>query len=143
MRKFNITVNGKTYQVEVEEVETSPARPAPSPMHAQPAAPVAAVPADKEPEKVEKPEKPAPAPEARAQDETPANGERIDSPMPGTILDVRVDAGAAVKRGDVLFILEAMKMENEIMAPRDGKIVKVGVIKGESVDTGRMLAVIE
>lgn len=137
MRKFKITVNGRTYEVEVEEVGTSTVTSAP----ATPVAPAAAVPAPAPAEPV-KEEKSAPAPEAEAQEEAPIDGERVDSPMPGTILDVKVKEGDSVKRGDVLFILEAMKMENEIMAPHDCKIVKIGVSKGESVDTGKMLAVI-
>ncbi len=88
------------------------------------AAPVAAAPAA------------APAPAA------PAGGEKVSAPMPGTILDVRVSNGAAVKKGDILFILEAMKMENEIMSPCDGTIASVSVSKGAAVDSGALLCVI-
>lgn len=137
MRKFNITVNGKTYEVEVEElggVVSAPApvqaaAPAPA-VKAAPAAPAAQAPQKKE----EAPAKKAAAPVA--------GGETISCPMPGTILSVNVKEGDSVKRGDVLFILEAMKMENEIMAPRDGKVASVGVTKGASVNTGDMLAVL-
>lgn len=72
----------------------------------------------------------------------PAGGEKISSPMPGTILSVNVSNGSAVKKGDVLMILEAMKMENEIMAPCDGTIASVNVTKGASVNTGDLLCVI-
>ena len=64
------------------------------------------------------------------------------APMPGTILDVKVTAGQAVKSGDVLMILEAMKMENEIMAPHDGTITSVAVAKGSSVESGALLCTI-
>lgn len=132
MRKFNITVNGKTYEVEVEELggvvsASAPAAAAPAPAPAAKAEPA--------PQKKEE----APAKKTAA----PAvGGETISCPMPGTILAVNVKEGDAVKRGDVLFILEAMKMENEIMAPRDGKVASIGVTKGASVNTGDMLAVI-
>lgn len=78
---------------------------------------------------------PAPAP-------APAGGEKVSAPMPGTILDVRVSNGQAVKKGDILFILEAMKMENEIMAPCGGTIASVSVTKGAAVESGAMLCVI-
>lgn len=87
--------------------------------------------------------KPASAPAAPVRTSAPAgNGEQITSPMPGTILDVKVKAGDSVKAGQVLMILEAMKMENEIMAPSDGKIVSVGVEKGAQVENGALLCVI-
>ena len=72
----------------------------------------------------------------------PAVGERISSPMPGNILDVRVAVGQSVKKGDVLMILEAMKMENEIMCPCDGKVISVNVTKGTTVESGTLLCVI-
>ena len=73
----------------------------------------------------------------------PAGGQTIAAPMPGTILAVNVQNGAAVKRGDVLFILEAMKMENEIMAPCDGTAAGVNVTKGAAVSTGDVLCVLQ
>ncbi len=79
----------------------------------------------------------APAPAA-----APAGGEKISSPMPGTILAVNVAAGDAVKKGDVLMILEAMKMENEIMAPCDGTVSSVAVTKGTAVESGTLLCTI-
>ena len=72
----------------------------------------------------------------------PAGGESITSPMPGNILDVRVAVGQSVKKGDVLMILEAMKMENEIMCPCDGKVTSVNVTKGTTVESGTLLCVI-
>ena len=121
MKKYNVTVNGTAYEVTVEAVNAAdikaPAVPAPP-------APAAA---------------PAPAAVPAA---APAGGEKISSPMPGTILSVNVSNGSAVKKGDVLMILEAMKMENEIMAPCDGTVASVSVTKGASVNTGDLLCVI-
>ena len=71
-----------------------------------------------------------------------AGGETVSSPMPGTILSVNVTNGAAVKKGDVLMVLEAMKMENEIMSPCDGTVTSVNVSKGAAVETGAVLCVI-
>ena len=81
---------------------------------------------------------PAPAPAA-----APAGGEQVTSPMPGTILDVKVSQGASVKKGDVLMVLEAMKMENEIMCPRDGKVASIHAAKGAAVESGTLLCVIQ
>ncbi len=121
MRKFNITVNGVAYEVEVEEVASGAAAPAP----------VAAAP------------KAAPAaPKAAAPKAPVAAGTQVKAPMPGTILDVKVSQGAAVKKGDILCILEAMKMENEILAPQDGTVAQVNVAKGASVNSGDVLAVL-
>lgn len=82
---------------------------------------------------------PAAAPAAAA----PAAGEQITAPMPGTILAVNVSAGQAVKKGEVLMILEAMKMENEIMCPRDGVVASVHTSKGSAVESGALLCVLQ
>ena len=125
MRKFNITVNGVAYEVEVEEVAAGEAS---VPVAAAPkAAPKAAAPAAK-------PAAPKAAPVA--------NGTKVNAPMPGTILDVKVAQGQAVKKGDILLILEAMKMENEILAPQDGTVAQVAVSKGASVNSGDPLVVL-
>ena len=116
MKKYRVTVNGTVYEVELEELTGS------APVSA-PAAPAA-----------------APAPAAPA---APAAGEQICAPMPGNILAVNVTAGQAVKKGDVLMVLEAMKMENEIMAPHDAKVAQVLANKGATVNTGDVLVVLE
>ena len=117
MKNLRITVNGVSYDVQVEELgESASAAPA----AAAPASAPAAKPALK---------KAAPA----------AGGKPVAAPMPGTVLDIKVSSGQAVKAGDVLLILEAMKMENEIKAPSDGTVSAVLVSKGESVDTGAAL----
>ena len=120
--KYIVTLNDKQYEVEVEKGKAVAAYigEAPAP------APVAAAPA------------PAAAPAAPA---APA-GAPVTSPMPGTILDVRCQQGQTVKNGDILFILEAMKMENEIFANKDGTVTSVCVSKGASVDTGSVLCTI-
>ena len=124
MRKFNITVNGTAYEVEVEEVAAGES--------AAPKA-AAAAPAPKA----------APAAKPAAPKAAPvANGAKVNAPMPGTILDVKVSQGASVKKGDILVILEAMKMENEILAPQDGTVAQVNVSKGASVNSGDVLVVL-
>ena len=130
--KYKVTLNGRTYEVEVEAGEAILVDEyeayAPAPV-AAPAAPVAA---------------PAPVavPAAPAAPAVTAAGETVDSPMPGTILRVEVSAGQAVKSGQVLVVLEAMKMENEILAPRDATVAQVIVQKGSTVDTGSPLIVL-
>lgn len=123
MKNYRITVNGTAYDVAVEELGAGavPAAPvaAPVPVAAAPAAPVA-----------------APAPAAGG-----AEGSvKVAAPMPGKILAIKINAGQAVKRGDVIMILEAMKMENEITAPEDGTIAGINVAVGDSVESGDTLA---
>lgn len=132
MRKFNIKVNGQAYEVEVEEVAGGFA-PAPVvPVAAAPAPAVATVAAPAQKAEV----KAAPAPVA-----APAGGTQLKAPMPGTVIDFKATNGAAVKKGQTVLILEAMKMENEIVAPTDGVITFVAS-KGASVNTDDLLAVI-
>ena len=116
MKNLKITVNGVVYDVQVEEADGSVSAAAPA------AAPAA---------------KPAPASKKAAP--AAAGGEPVTSPMPGTIVNVPVKVGQAVKAGDVLVVLEAMKMENEIKAAKDATVASIAVSKGESVDTGAVL----
>ena len=129
--KYIVTLNGKKYEVEVEKGNATAVYlgKAEEIQTAAPASQPAAA------------EAPAPAPAAPA---APAGaGDPVKSPMPGTILDVRVSAGQTVKEGDILFILEAMKMENEIVAPKAGTITSVTVTKGASIQTDQILATLQ
>ena len=110
MKRFNVTVNGKAYDVAVEEI-TDGSAPAV-------AAPVAAAPAA-------------------------GAGESVTAPMPGTILDVKANVGDTVTRGQVIMILEAMKMENDIVAPCDGKITSIIAKKNDTVNSGDVLATVQ
>ena len=121
MKKYTITVNGTAYEVEVEDMGGA-AAPKAAPAPAAAPAPKAA----------------APAPAAKP---VAAGSATISAPMPGKVLEVKVKAGDAVKSGDVLMILEAMKMQNEIMAPADGTISDVRVSAGQTVGTGDVMIV--
>lgn len=123
MKKYNVTVNGTAYEITLEVVDAADVKAAPAPAATPAPAPATA---------------PAPAPAAAPA----AGGETISSPMPGTILSVNVQNGASVKKGDVLMVLEAMKMENEIICPVDGTVASVNVQNGASVETGAVLCVI-
>ena len=116
MKAYKVTVNGTAYEITLEAIDAADVKAAPA------AAPAASAPV---------------ATPAAA----PAGGESVTAPMPGNILDIKVANGASVKKGDVIIILEAMKMENEIMAPCDGT-VNVVVTKGSAVETGAVLCTI-
>ena len=124
--KYVVTLNNKKYEVEVNESEAVLT----SVYDAMPAATPVAAPV------------PAAAPAAPAAAPQTASGEKVVSPMPGTILKVNVSQGQTVKAGDVLLVLEAMKMENDIVAPCDGVVKQLLVSKGSTVDTDQILAVI-
>ena len=120
MKNYRVTVNGVAYDVVVEELGANAYASAPVAASAPAAAPAA-----------------APAPAAKPAGPTGANA--IKAPMPGNVIKVNVKAGDAVKKGDVLCVLEAMKMENDIMAPADGTIATVDITAGQSVQTDAVL----
>lgn len=129
--KYVVTINGKQYDVEVEKVSGgykpmsmgAKAAPAPAPAPA--------------------PAAPAPAPAAPKAAPVSAGDNTVTSPMPGTILGVKVKEGDAVKAGQLVIILEAMKMENEIVAPADGVVASVAVKEGDTVETDATLVVLK
>ena len=135
MKKFQITVNGKAYEVEVEELGGA-AAPVSAPRAAAPAlapAPRAAAPA---------PTPATSAPKATAAAAPAAGAEVITSPMPGKIMSIKVTAGQAVKEGDLILTLEAMKMENEIFCGVSGTVKEIRVNEGAAVNPGDVLVVI-
>lgn len=126
MKNYRITVNGTAYDVAVEELGQGAVAQAPvaaAPV-AAPAAPVAAA--------------PAAAPKAAASGTE--GSVKVAAPMPGKILGVKASVGQAVKRGDVIIVLEAMKMENEVVAPEDGTVASINVAEGANVESGDVLA---
>lgn len=121
MKRYNISVNGKAYDVAVEEIGADAAAPAPVATPAPAAAP-------------------APAAKPAA---TVTGGTEIKAPMPGNILDVKVSVGDTVKNGTPLVILEAMKMENDVVSSVDGTVASINVKKGDTVESGSLIAVIK
>jgi glutaconyl-CoA decarboxylase len=132
--KYKVTLNGKVYEVEVEKGEAMliDEYEAKAPVPAAAPAPVAAAPAPAAAPAA------APAPAAQAT----AAGEQIKSPLPGNVLQIKVSVGQAVKAGDVLAVIEAMKMENDVLATKDGSVKQILVNKGATVATGDVLMVI-
>lgn len=126
MKKFNIKVNGNSYEVEIEEVKSGVVAPKAAPK----AAPAPAAP------------KAAPAAAAAKTVSVGAGDTAVKAPMPGKIIKLVAAEGQAVKKGDVLLILEAMKMQNEISAPVDGKVKGFSVAAGQNVKPGEDLVVI-
>lgn len=124
IKAYRVNVNGKVYEVEVEEItaggqQTVAAAPAPAPVAPKPAS-VALAPAPT----------PAPAPKAAA------TGEIVEAPMPGTIVDIKVKVGDTVKEGDLVAVIEAMKMETDLFSTKSGVVTAVNAGKGASVNTG-------
>lgn len=127
VRRFRITINGKVFEVEAQELghETqahAPTTPAVSPARLETA--------------------PAPTPAQPKAKASTGAGTRIEAPLPGLVLDVKAKEGDQVSQGQVLVILEAMKMENEIVAPEDGTVAQIAVGKGDSVSSGDVLVVL-
>lgn len=131
MKTYQVTVNGQVFEVTVEEMAagTISATPKVQPVAAPKPAPQAAP-------------KPAAAPAPKPAPAAPVGGKTIQAPMPGKIMKINFTTGTSVKRGDVLLVLEAMKMENDIMAPADGTIASISVNPGDSVNTGDTLIVL-
>jgi biotin carboxyl carrier protein len=128
MRKFVINVNGKSYEVEVEEIRDGISAESESkPLPAAPAPKASSAPLMKE------------SPKASG----PAGSVKITAPMPGNIWEIKANPGDKVQKGQVILVLEAMKMENEIVAPQDGKVAAILVAKGVSVNAGDVLATME
>ena len=121
MKNYRITVNGTAYDVAVEELGAGAAPVAAAPVAAAPAAPVAAAPS---------------APAASGAE----GAVKVSAPMPGKILAIKANVGQALKKGDVVMVLEAMKMEYEIVAPADGTVAGINVAVGDSVESGDTLA---
>ena len=116
MKKYRVNVNGTAYEIELEELTGD--TPSAAPAASAPAAPAGS-------------------------DSEASKGERVTAPMPGTIVSINVNPGDMATRGQVLMVLEAMKMENEILSPRDGKILSVNTTKGATVQSGTLLCVID
>lgn len=136
--KYNVTLNGKIYEVDVTETDAvvTGVTQVPVAVAAPAVAPVAVAP-------VAAPEAPAEAPAAApAVAPVSADGTQVKAPMPGTILAVKKNVGEAVKAGDVIVVLEAMKMENDIVAPCDGTVKSINAPKGSTVNTDDVIAVI-
>jgi len=142
MRKYRVTVNGQVFEVEVEELggetrETAAPRFGPVSFPRPPAAPTAPGPAPR-------PEPKGKAPAApRAEVPSPVEGEAVTAPLPGLVVDVKVSPGQQVSNGELLLILEAMKMENEVTAPVSGVVRAIKVSQGATVNTGDLMLVIE
>ncbi len=127
MKRFNVTVNGVSYDVTVEEISADAAQTPVAPVQKAATAPT----------------KTETAPKATAPKAVPAGAVAVKAPMPGNIIKINVSEGSTVKKGDVLCVLEAMKMENDICAPQDGTVAGVNVQKGASVKTDDVLVTLK
>jgi biotin carboxyl carrier protein len=134
MRKFSVSVNGKSYDVEVEEISKNQtpvveiqSKSGSSPVEKTTSKPLS-----------EKAEEPSQKPSVQSQ-AAAAGAIKVSAPMPGTIIGVKAKIGDVIKKGNVLLVLEAMKMENEIVAPQDGTVASINVSKGQHVNTGELM----
>ncbi|HED23948.1 MAG TPA: biotin/lipoyl-binding protein [Firmicutes bacterium] len=139
MKTFKVTVDGQVYTVQVEEINEADSKnnstgPAAAPAHKKPAGRAPENPAVNKPAAAET--------ATRAPAEKPGAGVKVEAPMPGSILEIKVSAGDTVNEGDVLLIFEAMKMENELTAPQAGTVAEILVKKGDSVNSGDPLVVL-
>jgi biotin carboxyl carrier protein len=165
-RKFRVTVDGETFEVEVEELagpatgegarvgRKAAAQRGPEPPPGPPPVPSAPLPAGWPGALAPTGRPPGPARQApaaasrqgegkvRSSEAAPGGAERVEAPLPGTVVSVLAAPGTEVKAGQVLLILEAMKMQNEIVSPRDGKVVEVAVDKGDTVALGDLLVLV-
>jgi len=133
MEKFRITLNGQSYEVEVERLSSTAG--------AQPAAPSASMPATARNGIAAPVSAPAVAAKQTSSNSVSAGAKTLAAPMPGKVVAVNFTTGAFVKKGQVVLILEAMKMQNEILAPEDGQIVDVRVQAGQTVRSGEPLVI--
>jgi len=131
MKYFSITVNGNTYEVSVEEATGF--TPVAAPVNVPKAAPIAA------PKPVAAPAPIAPAAQTAAPTANASGSFKVNSPMPGKILALKATIGQVIKKGDVILVLEAMKMENEIVAPQDGTVASIDVSVGQTAEAGALL----
>jgi pyruvate dehydrogenase E2 component (dihydrolipoamide acetyltransferase) len=138
--KYIVTVNGKKFEVEVER-EGGAKSLSRSPI--APRAPMSAPAAASAPVSAPVPAAPAPAQTASAPSPAAPGGKTVSSPLPGMVLDIKVSQGEAVKYGQVLLTLEAMKMETEIVAPADGVVESILAKKGDAVETGAQLVILK
>lgn len=141
--RYKVTLNGKIYEIEVERGTAILAEEYDAPTAAAAPAPKAAAPAPAPKPAQVAAAAPAPAPAPAAAPVTVSGGETVKAPLPGTVLSVKTEVGASVKAGDVILVLEAMKMENEIVAPCAGTIAQIVAAQGQAVNTGDVLLVIK
>jgi len=131
MKTYRVTVNQIPYDVTVEETAEQPLPPIPVPIPISQPAPIPAAPAAPEPAPVQTPQS------------VPVNGYRLESPLPGTVIALKIGVGDTVEKNQIACVIEAMKMENEIALPVSGKVASISVNRGQTVNTGDLLMIID